>query len=159
VRSAWSSLLWPFRPRAGRERTVMRRNHRNFVAIVVCLFAACAPAEQNQRPTVAANVSRATPTEPQPVAEVAHRTEVARPGPSGPTSEAVTRGLTWIVEHQLPSGGWGQGDESAEMGGGAQLRDVGNVADTCMAALALVRSGSTPSRGPYQESVRRAADF
>ncbi len=64
-----------------------------------------------------------------------------------PLSAGVKRGLEWLVEHQLPSGGWGQGEESAAMGGGAAMKDVPSVADTCLAALALVRSGSTPAKG------------
>src|SRR6185295_3134500 len=71
----------------------------------------------------------------------------------------VHRGISWLIEHQLPSGGWGQGDESQTMGSGSELRDVGNVADTCMATLALIRSGSTPRQGPHRESVRRGAEF
>src|SRR5205807_6315626 len=57
-------------------------------------------------------------------------------------SANVRKGLGWLAEHQLASGGWGQGEESAQMGGGTALRDTPNVADTCIAALALIRSGS-----------------
>jgi hypothetical protein len=132
----------------------MNANHRLFaVATVLCLFAACAQTSQNQRPTARPAGSG------REVAAVTPPTDAVVRPPPGPPSDVVTRGLTWLAEHQLPSGGWGQGDESTEMGGGAPLRDVANVADTCMAGLALIRSGSTPSRGPYRESVRRAAEF
>ena len=41
-----------------------------------------------------------------------------------PLSEQVHRGVKWLVEHQLNSGAWGQGEESAHMGRGAKLRLV-----------------------------------
>ncbi len=79
--------------------------------------------------------------------------------PPPPASNTVERGIAWLLAHQLPSGGWGQGDESPNMGNNAEVRDVANVADTCMATLALVRSGSTPRRGPYQQQVTRAVEL
>ena len=39
------------------------------------------------------------------------------------------------------------------------LRDKPNVADTCMATLALMRAGSTPSQGEHGRAIRRALDF
>jgi hypothetical protein len=39
------------------------------------------------------------------------------------------------------------------------LRDKPNVADTCMATLALMRAGSTPSQGDHAPAIRRALDF
>jgi len=76
-----------------------------------------------------------------------------------PLSEHVTKGTKWLVEHQLKKGGWGQGEESAEMGGGAQLKDVPSVADTCMAGLALIRAGNTPAQGEYAKNLLRAVEF
>ena len=73
-----------------------------------------------------------------------------------PLSPNVKKGLDWLVEHQLPSGGWGEGEESAECEAAAEraaLRDTPNVADTCIAALALIRSGSTPREGPYRGAI------
>jgi hypothetical protein len=66
--------------------------------------------------------------------------------------------LTWLVEHQLSDGAWGQGEESANMGGGSQMKDKPSVADTCMAALALVRSGSTPAKGDYSNNILKAVN-
>lgn len=74
-------------------------------------------------------------------------------------SENVKRGLSWLAEHQLKSGAWGQGEESTNMGGGAGLKDTPSVGDTCMAALALVRSGSTPAKGDYRDAIRKAVEF
>jgi len=76
-----------------------------------------------------------------------------------PLSENVKKGLAWLAEHQLKSGAWGQGEESANMGGGAQLKDTPSVADTCAAALALVRSGSTPAKGEYAKNLLEAVQF
>lgn len=76
-----------------------------------------------------------------------------------PLSEHVTRGMKWIANHQLKQGAWGQGEESAQMGGGDKLKDVPSMADTCIATLALVRAGNTPSQGEYAKNVLRATEF
>lgn len=70
-----------------------------------------------------------------------------------PLTQSVTRGLKWLVDHQLPNGAWGQGEESKRMGGGAGLRDAPSVGDTCVAMLALIRSGSTPAEGLYAQPL------
>ncbi len=75
------------------------------------------------------------------------------------TSE-VRKGLDWIVKQQHNNGGWGQGDESQIMGRGmANLAGKPNVADSCAAILALIRSGSTPSEGSYAEPIRRGLEY
>jgi hypothetical protein len=78
-----------------------------------------------------------------------------------PLSPQVKKGLAWLAEHQDRSGGWGQGEESANMRGSSpdELRDKPNIADTCIAALALIRSGNTPTKGPYRDAVARAVRF
>lgn len=77
-----------------------------------------------------------------------------------PLSNIVTSGLEWIVKQQHNSGGWGQGDESQNMGRGmTHLAGKPNVADTCAALLALIRSGSSPSQGSYAKSIRRGLEF
>ena len=77
-----------------------------------------------------------------------------------PLSPNVRKGLDWLVEHQHNSGGWGQGEESQHMGRGmANVKAKSNVADTCTATLALIRSGSTPSEGSYAQAINRALDF
>ncbi len=103
----------------------------------------------------------------EPKAEEKEKPEAVAERPVGwttavdpkPISPSVKRGLDWLVEHQLKDGGWGQGDESKQMGGGAELRDKPNVADTSIAALALIRSGSTPSDGPYKDALAKAVRF
>jgi len=77
-----------------------------------------------------------------------------------PLSSAVKRGLAWLAASQQRSGGWSQGEESAAMGNTlAALKDTPNVADTCIAALALMRSGSTPRSGPYARNLVSALKF
>jgi hypothetical protein len=79
-----------------------------------------------------------------------------------PLSPSVKKGLDWLVEHQLPSGGWGEGEESRNMRGGSEresLRDMPNVADTSIAVLALIRSGSTPREGPYRGAIVKGVGY
>jgi len=83
--------------------------------------------------------------------------------PPKPLSASVKKGLDWLVEHQLAGGGWGEGEESPQMRqSGSEhesLRDKPNVADTCIAALALLRSGSTPREGLYRDAIAKAVRF
>jgi hypothetical protein len=107
--------------------------------------------------------------EPKPAGEKAAKDSDAKPAEDPHTwttavnpkelSSSARRGLGWLAEQQLRNGGWGQGEESANMGGGADLRDTANVADTCIAALALIRSGSTPRQGPYRDAIVKAVRF
>jgi hypothetical protein len=82
-----------------------------------------------------------------------------RPQPKD-LSDQVKKGLKWLVQAQLENGAWGQGEESAQMGGGDEkMKSSANVADTCMAIMALVRSGNTPGSGEYKGNVSRAIGF
>ena len=77
-----------------------------------------------------------------------------------PLSENVKKALTWLVEHQHEDGGWSQGEESTQMGRSLDhLKDKPNIADTCAAALAMIRSASTPSDGPYAENILAAVKY
>lgn len=85
---------------------------------------------------------------------------LAAPAAAVPNAqESAKKGLAWLASHQLANGGWGQGDEAVSMGGAGGLASVSNVADTGMAALALLRSGSTPAEGPYAANVKKAAIY
>src|SRR5262249_12706244 len=60
-----------------------------------------------------------------------------------PLSDAVNRGLGYLIGQQHATGGWGQGGgwRSNLQGGrveGADVADPPDVANTCMAALALL---------------------
>ncbi len=75
-------------------------------------------------------------------------------------SENVKKALDWLVKNQQAKGAWSQGEESQAMGGGMEkVKDAPNVADTCMAAMALMRPGSTPKHGPYADHLSKAVDF
>jgi hypothetical protein len=79
---------------------------------------------------------------------------------SKPISPAVKKGLTWLIERQQGSGGWAQGEESANMGRGMDgVKDQANVGDSCAALLALLRSGSTPSSGDYAAPILNGVRF
>lgn len=94
------------------------------------------------------------PKNKAPAASVARR-----PEPKA-LSKNVNNGLAWLAKQQLPNGAWGQGEESVNMGASLDhLKDKGNVADSCMAALALMRAGNTASKGPYAANVQRALEF
>ncbi|WP_428938668.1 hypothetical protein [Fontivita pretiosa] len=83
-----------------------------------------------------------------------------RPVQAKPLSENASRGLNWLAQQQLENGGWGAGEESQHMrSSGQQIERSANVADTSVACLALLRSGSTPSDGPYATHIRRGVEF
>lgn len=82
-----------------------------------------------------------------------------RPAPK-PLSANVKKGLAYLAHTQLSSGAWGQGDESANMGNTLDsIKASPNVADTCMAVMAMVRSGSSPTSGQFQDQILRAVQF
>jgi hypothetical protein len=106
----------------------------------------------------AASWARSQDGEKRPPAPAAQAAPTPAVKPK-PIAESTRRGLEWLVKQQLGQGAWGQGEEAAGMGGGKPLRDTPNVADTCMAALALLRSGSTPAQGPHARPLAAAVGF
>ncbi len=81
-----------------------------------------------------------------------------------PIGKAAKKGVKWLLEHQLKNGGWGQGDESQNMGRGMQgFAAKANVGDTCVAAMVLLRTEDavpgSPLAGPHQEELRQAIRF
>lgn len=103
------------------------------------------------------------PAAPPPITRPAAKptssdaTRAVQPKALSPT---VEKGLAWLVAHQLEDGGWGQGEESRHMGGTMSGQvSKGNVADTCVATLALLRAGSTPKDGPHKAAIGRALDY
>lgn len=116
-----------------------------------------APAAAQAQPDAKSEGKDASPATPQPTG-AAPAAAAERPEPK-PLSDQVKKGLAWLVEHQQDDGGWNQGEASAKQGRGGEVIDKSNVADTCMAALTLLRAGSTPSEGEYAENLRKAADF
>lgn len=80
---------------------------------------------------------------------------------SVPLTSPEQKGLQWLVSVQGEDGGWGQdGGRAAAARQGISQESSGNdVANTCIAALALLRSGAVPGRGPHGIAVERAVRF
>lgn len=81
-----------------------------------------------------------------------------------PLTAAVEKGLAYLVNQQQESGGWGQGggwrnDVQKGRIDGGNVNDPPDVANTCIATLALLRAGHTPREGKYAKNVARAVDF
>ena len=72
------------------------------------------------------------------------------------TSLAVQKGAKWLASVQGADGGWGQdGGDASNVRQGVSLESKGNdVANTAIAALALLRAGNQ-----YRSNVERAVDF
>src|SRR5713226_3034127 len=81
--------------------------------------------------------------------------------PKAPTDLAVDKGIKWLVSVQGKDGGWGQdGGETSYIRQGERLESNGNdVANTAVAAEALMHAGNTPTSGEYHESLQRAVRF
>lgn len=71
---------------------------------------------------------------------------------------SLDRGLDWLITAQHPDGGWGAGFRSAQ-----HVRDPHAVppdpATTAMVSMALLRSGSTLSSGPYASALEKSTEF
>ena len=82
-------------------------------------------------------------------------------GPNDAVSIAVDKGVKWLVAVQGKDGGWGQdGGETSYVRQGERLESNGNdVANTAVAAEALLHTGNTPVSGPNHEALQRAVRF
>jgi len=77
------------------------------------------------------------------------------------TTIAVEKGMKWLVSVQGKDGGWGQdGGETSYVRQGEHLESKSNdVANTAVAAAALLHAGNTPTRGEHHEALQRAVAF
>jgi hypothetical protein len=114
-----------------------------------------------------------TPPKNEPKSPAAHagdKAPEAKPASikPKPLSDVIKKGLEYLVKQQHENGGWGQGggwrtnlDQKA--GGarieGAEVADPPDLGNTCVALLALIRAGNTPTDGPYAKNVARGLDF
>ena len=82
-----------------------------------------------------------------------------------PLSDAVKRGLRYLVQQQRADGGWNQGGgwrTDSTIGGrveGPNVADPSDVGNTAFALLALIRAGNTPKEGEYKEAVSKGLEF
>ena len=71
---------------------------------------------------------------------------------------SIEKGLTWIVQAQHPTGGWGAGSHSRQ-----DVMDPHAVqpdpATTSMVAMALLRTGTTLHSGLYSSPLNKALDY
>jgi Skp family chaperone for outer membrane proteins len=89
----------------------------------------------------------------------------ATPVKPKPLSDNVKKGLSYLVNQQHDDGGWGQGggwrigDKGNGRVEGAGIKDPPDVANTCIATLALLRAGNTPKQGEYAKNVAKGIEF
>jgi hypothetical protein len=76
-------------------------------------------------------------------------------------SIAVQKGAAWLISTQGKDGGWGQdGGETSYVRQGERLESNGNdVANTAVAATALLHAGGTATHSEYRAALMRAVDF
>ena len=76
-----------------------------------------------------------------------------------PLSQNVKKGSTgWSSINSLAAGGV-RGRSRHKCAAAASLKDTPNVADTCIAVLALIRSGSTPREGLYRDAIVKGVRY
>jgi hypothetical protein len=81
-----------------------------------------------------------------------------------PLSDAVNKGFAYLIKQQHAGGGWRQGGgwrvgTQGSRVEGPDVEDPADVANTCVAAFALLRGGHTPREGEYCTQCRRGLDF
>jgi len=139
---------------------MMRAFTAGLACAALCLAAITAQGDEAKADKLAMKDGKA---DAKPAAKSEEETKTTKWAPAvkpKPLSGNVKRGLEWLVKTQLENGAWAQGEESRNMGSSQKhLKDIGNVADTCVATLALIRAGSTPSSGPHASNILNGLDF
>lgn len=97
--------------------------------------------------------------DPEPVTSPAEPAHSSANGSSrDPLPDSVRRGLAFLAAAQGPDGGYGQDGRDPRTG--IALESEGrDVANTAMVALALLRSGTSPSEGPHAGQLLAATEF
>jgi hypothetical protein len=67
---------------------------------------------------------------------------------TAPAQKSIEKGIRWLLENQNRDGSWG-----------CERGQPPSVALTALSTLALMASGSTPDRGPYQDAIRKAVKW
>ncbi len=115
-------------------------------------------------PPAAAAKADAPPADPIKFTDevVATRTAVT----PKPMSEAVKKGLAYLVKTQQDDGGWAQGGgwRTTVGGGGGRVEgkdveDPSDVGNSCITLLALIRAGNTPTEGEYKDAVKKGMAY
>jgi hypothetical protein len=83
------------------------------------------------------------------------------PHQNDPAGIAAAKGVKWLISVQGDDGGWGQdGGETSYVRQGERLESKGNdVANTAVAAEALLHTGNTLTSGQYRQQLQRAVRF
>jgi hypothetical protein len=78
-----------------------------------------------------------------------------------PIGDASEKGLKWLVSVQGKDGGWGQdGGNEQDARQNVKLESGGNdLANTSLVCLALLRSGTSMSEGPYRDALRKGVEY
>ena len=75
-----------------------------------------------------------------------------------PLPAYLERSVGWLAEAQFENGGWGAGQHTAQQNRDPHAVQI-DAATTAFAAMALMRSGSTLTQGPYRDNVRSALEY
>jgi hypothetical protein len=123
------------------------------LALLGCAAIWAQNAGRNAGNTVGKREQSARTQQPTGAAKTAAKTSAA---PDPTITVAVAKGAKWLASVQGADGGWGQdGGEASNVRQGVSLESNGNdVANTAIAALALLRAGAQ-----YRTNVERAVDF
>ena len=102
-------------------------------------------------------ITLGSPGEPTPSGDKPGWTTAVEPKPLSPATSR--KGLGWLAEHQLPAGGWGQGEESAQMGGGAAPAGHAQRRRHLHRRAGLDPLGQHAHEGPYKDAIAKAVRF
>jgi len=138
----------------------MRRQMTTRLPMLITVLAASAglTAQQAQGP-----LDKPVPPKPETNNQPSAPKQTLHPQPK-PLTSSIKKGLAYLVTQQHENGGWGQGGgwrigSNGDRIEGPEVKDLPDLADTCIATLALLRAGSTPKGGDHARSVVKAIDF